>query len=174
MEFMVHEEYGEALVDNGSISFEYAPSLYASNTFSNNSFSINDFRKNYIEEGDIVHSDKYGHGEVIRLLPTFSLRYQVKFFATNKMFFCSAIIAEEREYAIRLSRKRIPPFKNGEEILLDEGVAIIEKFYESYQERVYSVRMPDEKLRSFNEHLMFFRCRKIMERDVFSLDGDIL
>lgn len=174
MEFMVHEEYGEALVghigsNDISVKFEYPIPIYT-----NNSFSINDFRKNYIEKGDIVYSNKYGHGEVIRILPTFSLRYQVEFFCPSKIFFCSLITAEEEEYAIKLSRKRIPPFMEGEEILLDEGVVTIEKIYVSRQEKIYSVKMPDGKLRHLNEHSMFFRCHKIIEKDVFSLEGDIL
>ena len=172
MEFMVHEEYGEALVDrtNGyDISFEYpAPML------SRNIIPLDEFRKNYVEEEDIVYSDIYGYGKVINILPTFSLRYLVDFFDRGNTVYCSVIKAKQKKYAVKLSRKHVAPFKGRERILLDEGGATIEKIYESFQERIYSLRMPDERRINFNEHFMFFRCRKLIETDKFSLDGEIL
>jgi hypothetical protein len=172
MEFMVHEEYGEALVDrtNGyDISFEYPTPI-----FSHNAVYIDEFRKNYVEEGDIVYNDTYGYGKVINIMPTFSMRYVVDFFNIGKTYYCSVIKANYKEYAVKLSRKHVAPFKERERILLDEGGATIEKIHESFQERIYSIRTPDERRISFNEHLMFFLCRRLIETDKFSLDGEIL
>lgn len=172
MEFMVHEEYGEALVDrtNGyDISFEYPTPI-----FSHNAVYIDEFRKNYVEEGDIVYNDTYGYGKVVNILPTFSLRYLVEFFDRGRSIYCSVIKAERKRYAIKLSRKHVAPFKERERILLDEGGATIEKIHESFQERIYSLKMSNEKRINFNEHLMFFRCRRLIETDKFSLEGEIL
>lgn len=134
-------------------------------------------REKYLSVGDMVYCPGLGHGVIINVPALKEDEYEVDFLNGTKHEKC--IIGEFKENAIKLSKKAIAPFSEGDIVYdrIQDKLGVVRGVISHEYYRLYRIEFDVEEYQIMYENFAAISLEKIVrhrEIDAFSLDGVIL